>query len=69
MALNLEIWKILILFVTSKKKKGVKRDPKLQNTQLELKLVDKIHFGTTNFQLLIEQLLCRYGVFAIWGPF
>ena len=45
-ALNLEIWEILILFVTSKGKKGVRRDPKLQKidhifiriAQLELKV-------------------------------
>ena len=29
-ALNLEIWEILILFVTSKGKKGAKKDPKLR---------------------------------------
>ena len=47
-ALNLEIWEILILFVTSKGKKGVNRDPKLQQK--------KTPYLHNNFSIRVESL-------------
>ena len=59
-ALNLEIWEIFILFATSKGKKGVKRDPKLQKNNhifITIAQLELIHFGRTN--LLVRDIHVR----------